>query len=480
MFFPDNMKPVAIIGGGITGLTAAFRLRQQGIPVTLYEAGNRVGGVIQSVRRDDFLAECGPNTILETSPKIASLIQDLGLEGRKLYSDATANNRYLVRDGKLVRLPDSIRAFLGTRLFSPRAKLGLLAEPFIPPAPAGREESVEQFVLRRLGRDFLDYAINPLVGGVYAGDPAKLSLQHAFPKLHALERKYGSLILGQLLGARERKRRAEVSKQSARKISFDEGLQVLTDELRAQLGPAVRLGASVRRVQQTFDGWNVLARVGGGEELHDYGAVLFTGTAHKLAQLPLIADHAPDLGPMTEIYYPPVASVVLGFRRSDVAHPLNGFGVLIPAVEDFQILGAIFSSSLFPHRAPAGQVLLTSYLGGARNPGLALVDPAIQVELVLRDLRKLLGVTGQPTFKHCHAFPKAIPQYEVGYGRFKKLMDETESKCSGFFLAGHYRDGISLGDSIVSGHDAAARIQNYLVSQGTGSRVSESQLVPVA
>src|SRR5438067_4403549 len=216
------MKSVAIIGGGITGLTAAFRLRQQNVPVTLYEAGQRVGGVIQTLRQDGYLAEFGPNSILETSPKIASLIRDLGLESRRLYSDPGADNRYLVRGGKPVLLPGSPVAFLGTKLFSTGAKLRLLKEPFIRRAPETPEESLAQFVVRRLGQEFLDYAINPFVAGVYAGDPARLSIKHAFPKLHALEQRYGSLILGQFLGASERKKRGEASKQNAKKISFDD------------------------------------------------------------------------------------------------------------------------------------------------------------------------------------------------------------------------------------------------------------------
>ena len=473
------MKSVAIIGGGITGLTAAFRLKEAGVAVTLYEAGNRVGGVIQTVRRNGYLAECGPNTLLETSPKIAELIRDLGLEGRRLDSDPAAENRFLVRDGQLVSLPSTLFQFLGTRLFSTSAKLRLFAEPFLPPAPAEGEESVQDFVVRRLGREFLDYAVNPLVRGVYAGDPARLSVQQAFPKLHAVEQKYRSLILGQILGARERRRRKEVSKQNAKKLSFDHGLQVLTDELGSRLAAAVQLRAPVQQMRRVpGGGWEVTALAAAGETTRIYDAVVFTGTADKLATLHLTGVEAPDLRPLSEVYYPPVASVVLGFRREDVDHPLNGFGALIPEVEKFNILGTIFSSSLFPNRAPAGHVLLTSYVGGARSPETAQQDPEKLTALVLQDLKKLVGVTGVPTFQHHCFYPRAIPQYVVGYDRFKQLMRCVEEKCPGFFLAGHYRDGISLGDSIVAGHTAAGRVRDCLSTACASVPVPELNLEP--
>jgi oxygen-dependent protoporphyrinogen oxidase len=382
-----------------------------------------------------------------------------------MYADPGAKSRYLVRGGKLVRLPDSLAGFVRTPLFSARTKLRLLAEPFIKPASRDGDESVEQFVLRRLGREFLDYAINPLVGGVYAGDPAKLSVRHAFPKLHALEQRYHSLILGQVLGARERRRREETSKQSAPKFSFDKGLQVLTDELCHQLGNAVRFGTHVVRICRMSDGWQIFGGPSGKETLGEFGTVLFAGTARALARLQVDADLAPDLSPLAAIPSPPIASVVLAFRRADVAHPLDGFGVLVPEVENLNILGTIFSSTLFPKRTPAGHVMLTTYLGGTRQPDLALLNPERQVIMVLRDLEKLLGVRGQPVFEHHHCFPKSIPQYEVGYGRFKYLLDEAESKCPGLFFAGQYRDGISLGDCIVSGHNSADRIQAWLGAQ---------------
>ncbi len=456
------MNSVAIVGGGITGLTAAFRLRQQGVPVTLYEAGDRVGGVIQSYREKGYLAEYGPNTILETSPKIGSLIADLGLASRRMHSDPGAEKRYLVRGGKLQSLPGSPAKFLATPLFSWRAKLRLLAEPFIRRAPVDREESVGEFVVRRIGREFLDYAINPLVGGVYAGDPARLSVQHAFPKLGALEQKYGSLILGQILGARERRKRAEVSKQDAKKISFDGGLQVLIDALHERLGDSIRLCQPVTALEETAAGWSVTTDENGRVTRQDHSAVLFAGTAYNLAGLPLRTTKTVDLSPLAEIKYPPVASVVLGFQRKDVEHPLDGFGVLVPEIEGFKILGTLFSSSLFPHRAPEGHVTLTTYVGGMRRPDLATLEADALAGLVVRDLQKLLGVRGAPTFQHHVLFRRAIPQYEVGFGRFKALMNDAESRAPGFFLAGNFRDGISLSDSIVAGHVAAERLEKFV------------------
>lgn len=454
--------PVAVLGAGITGLTAAFRLQSSGIPVTLYEASNRVGGVIESVERDGYLAEFGPNTVLETSPVIVDLVKDLGLASRRLYSDPAAERRYIVRGGKPVNLPTSPAAFMTTPLFSFGAKLRLALEPFIPRSAPEVEESLADFVLRRIGREFLDYAINPFVAGVYAGDPARLSVQQAFPKLHALEQRYGSLIKGQILGARERKRRAEVSKQNAPKFSFEHGLQELVATLRQRLEGVIRLEHTVTRLGHREGRWKVHVQSATGEQQAEHSAVLLCAPTYRLATLTIDAPAAPDLSPLAEVRYPPVTSVVLGFRRQDVAHPLDGFGMLVPAVEGFRILGTLFSSSMFPKRAPDGHVTLTSYVGGTRAPDLAGLSEAELVRIVTGDLQRILGVRGQPTFSHQVFYPKAIPQYEVGYGRFRTLMDDAERKAPGLFFAGHYRDGISLGDSIVSGARITERIVTFL------------------
>jgi oxygen-dependent protoporphyrinogen oxidase len=472
------MKPVAIIGAGITGLTAAFYLKQRGVPATVYEAGGRVGGVIQSVRRNGFLAECGPNTLLETSPKIAQLVRDAGLASRRLDSDPKAGARYVVRYRRPIEMPGSPLGFFVTRLFTAGAKFALLREPFVPRRRDGKEESVAEFVTRRLNQEFLDQAIDALAAGVYAGDPYKLSVPQAFPRLAQLEARYGSLIKGQIFGARERKRRGDVARDRAPKFSFDEGLQVLPDSLRAQLGDAVKLNTPVMKLTQTSGGWRVVT--GSGEA--EFGAVIYCGTAYRLAELmveggagsPLPASGAHgvtrpttpmDLSPFSEIRYPPVASVVLGFRREDVAHSCQGFGMLIPKVEGFRILGTIFSSSLFPNRAPAGHVTLTSYVGGERQPDLALRSAEELVALTCEDLQVLLGVKGRPVFQHTALYPRAIPQYNLGYGHYREWMDAVENQTAGLFLAGHYREGVSLGDSIVSGCNVVERVEKFLTSK---------------
>ena len=458
------LKPVAVIGGGITGLTAAFYLKRAGIPVILYEASNRVGGVIKSERKDGYLVEHGPNTILETSPKVGQLVRDAGLQGRRLEPDPKSEARYVVRYKRPVAMPSSPLGFLTTDLFSFKAKLAVLREPVIPARRDGVEESVAQFVVRRLGREFLDHAIDAMVGGVYAGDPWHLSVQQAFPKLAQLEASYGSLILGQIFGGRERKKRGEIAKDRAPKFSFDEGLQVLPEGLAEYLGEDVRLGANVQKLVQIADGWTLTFQHSGMFRCQNHSAVIYAGTAPRLAELQIESRTPVSVTPFSEIRYPPVASVVLGFRREDVTHSCAGFGALIPQIEGFKMLGTIFSSSLFPDRAPEGHLTLTSYVGGERFPALAALPHDKLVALVCEDLRVLLGVNGKPTFEHSSFYPQAIPQYNMGYGRYREMMTRIEADAPNLFFAGHYRDGISLSDSIVSGCNIAERVEKKLRS----------------
>ncbi len=439
------MQKIAIIGAGITGLTAAFELKCQGVDCTVYEASDRVGGVIRTIQKDGFLVECGPNSILDTHPNIGKLMTCLELGSEKLGSNPTASNRFIVRDGSPVALPTSPMGLLQSKAFSTRAKLRLLKEPFVR-STSNERESLADFVVRRLGQEFLDYAISPFVGGIYAGDPAELSTAHAFPKLFALEQKHGSLIKGAIRGAQERKKRTEVSSKEAKIFTFDEGMEVLPKQLAKKLDGVIRLGTRVEGIEPSAGGWAV-----NGEVFSD---VILALPTHAMSRLNLPF----DLKLLDEIYYPPVASLSLGFMKNQFAHPLNGFGMLIPKVENRFALGALFPSSVFSNRAPDGQVLLTVFIGGSMAPEKALMNTDKLREKVLVDLRELLELSGLPIFERLSVYPKAIPQYAVGYERFLNHMKQVEVEQPGIHFAGHYRDGISVGNSILSGIDVAERI----------------------
>jgi len=433
------MNPVAIIGGGI-------------------------GGPIQTLTENGYLSESGPNTILETSPKITSLINDLGLHQRRMDSNPAMNKNYIVRNGKMSQLPMSPILFAKSPLFSIPAKLRLCFEPFIRTKPRTEDESLADFVSRRLGREFLDYAIDPFVTGVYAGIPENLSVRYGFPKLKALEDKYSSIMLGAVLGARERKKRAEVQTAKAQKFSFDDGLQVLPNTLHATLGEAVELRSKVTCLRQTADSWVVTVNEQGRTEQHTHSALVLAAPTHKIAQIQIEADEPVDFSLLKEIVHPPVARITMGFRREDVADPLDGFGFLVPKAEHLNILGTTFSSSIFANRAPAGHVLLTTFIGGCRQPELA-GEPAEKLfDLTLRDLERILGVRGKPTYQNHWLFPLAIPQYNVGHKKFVDFMNATENRFPGLYFAGSYRNGISAGNCIVSGHDVAGRVAQFLAA----------------
>ena len=444
------MKKVAIIGAGITGLTAAFELKQQGIDCTVFEASERVGGCIQTIHEDGFLVECGPNSILDTHPNLGKLITELGIGNKKLLANPTSNNRFIVRDGKPITLPSSPPSFLRSKAFSTKAKLRLMKEPFIT-TKSNRQESLADFVVRRLGQEFLDYAINPFVSGVYAGDPAKLSTAHAFPKLYALEQKHGSLIKGAIKGVKERKQRQEIASKDARMFTFGEGLEALPNQLSAKLEGAIQLNTPVHGIYHQLDSgtWEINDR--------NFSDVILAIPAHALSKLVTPF----DLTMMDEIYYPPVTSLSLGFEKKQFEHALNGFGMLIPTIEKRFSLGALFPSSIFSGRAPDGMALLTIFIGGSQSPDRALLSEDELLANVLKDLNELLGLTGEPNYKHFSVWPQAIPQYNIGYGKYLDQMKQIEKENPGIHFAGHYRDGISVANSILSGINIAGNILKH-------------------
>jgi oxygen-dependent protoporphyrinogen oxidase len=448
---------IAIIGGGVTGLTAAWHLHRAGLACTVFERSARPGGVVSAVREGEWLRELGPNSLLEGSAEVAAFIDDLGLGPRRLYAAPAAKQRYIVRGGRLVAMPTSPLGFIGTRLFSLRAKLRLCGEPWRRRSAADAEETVADFVVRRLGPEFLDYAINPFVAGVYAGDPRLLSVRHAFPKLFAIEQEHGSLIRGALA------RRNTSGGPKGRIFSFPEGLGEIPAAVAARLGAAVQLRSEVTTVERTGRTWRLVVERDGARTTVECEVVIGALPADALAALPFAG--VPESGRLAElraIKHPPVVSIFSGYRREQVTHALDGFGVLMPEVERGRILGTLFSSSLFPGRAPAGHVALTTFVGGMRAPELAGLDDGALQQLAREELGRLLGATGEPAYFRLQRWPRAIPQYTLGYQRFKDIMNSLEATAPGLLLGGNCRDGISLANCIGAGQRLATAARGYL------------------
>ena len=456
---------VAVVGGGVTGLAAAYRLQTLGFEPTVYEAAPRVGGVAWTERRDGFLAETGPNSLAAPKPAAAALLSDLGLAERLLEASPAGRKRYIVRDGRLVPLPLSPLELLTSAALSPKAKLGLLREPFIPPSDPSVDESLADFVRRRFGTEALAYVAGPFAAGVYAGDPEALSVRHALPRLYALEQEHGSVLAGIVAQARAA-RRGRAPRLPGRIVSFPNGIGELIGTLAQRLGNRVCPATSVRRVARSGSGWAVSTDRGSGA----FEGVVFAGPAHALGELGFDCDGGDRLREVAAIPHAPVASVVLGFARGAVAHPLDGFGVLVPAVERRQVLGTLFSSSLFPGRAPADHVTLTSFVGGTGRPELVRLGAEALIGLVRAELTELLGAFGDPVFQQVTVWPRAIPQYVVGYQRWLDLLDEVESANPGLALAGSYRFGVSLGDALTSGLAAGDRLGLHLGGAGPSLR----------
>lgn len=453
---PRARVDVLVVGAGISGLVVAHCLQRAGLSVSVLEAAERPGGVIRSVAQRGRLYENGPNSALDTSPLIGQLVGELGLAERLRWASTLADRRYVLRNGVPMALPTSPTAFFTTRLFSASAKLALLREPFVPPADPALEESIAAFVRRRLGSEFLDYAIDPFVSGVYAGDPERISVQAAFPKLHALEQRWRSLIRGQVFGAAERRRQQGVAKNSARSFSFDGGMQVLTDVLAAGLHD-LHLQTRVNAFSRDADGgFRVQADVQGEPRSWRARLLVLATPADTAANL-LQVQAADAAAALRGIDYAPVATVASAYGRAAIGHALDGFGLLVPRVERRRLLGVLFSSSMFEGRAPAGEVMLTSFVGGMRQPPLAALPEDELAALVHGEHQALLGARQAPLFQQVTRWPRAIPQYTLGHGGRLARVLTAERGLPGLFFCANWLGGVAVGDCIKSGHAVADR-----------------------
>ncbi len=457
---PDTPSThVAIVGAGITGLTTAFQLARRGCRVTVFEKGAQPGGSIRSTAEEGWLYEAGPNS-LQFGKDIKQLVADLGLESSVVPAAPLAKRRFVVRGGKLVQVPSSPPAFLKTSLFGLRTKLSLPLEMFSRPRVRTTDLSLAELVRSHFTQELVDYAVNPLVAGIYAGDPEKLSVRHSFRMLWEAERSHGSLIRGMMAGAKARKAAGEGGIPPI--ISFTGGLQTLTDTLAAKLpAGSLKLNATVETLlpgQPHRLVWRQDDQTHSGE----FDAVVLAAPAGALAQLTVGTLGERPLASLENIPHPPVSSLFLGFRRDQVAHPLDGFGVLVPALERRNILGILFSSTLFPGRAPEGHVALTVFVGGMRQPDLARLTTTELLARIDQDLRDLVGISGAPAFVRHSFWPRAIPQYVLGYERWQEQFTALEKRHPRLFIGGNSRDGISVPDCVKSGQKLAGQVLERL------------------
>jgi len=449
----NKKTSVGILGGGISGLSTAYALAQQGIKATVYEKRSEVGGVIHSVQQNGWLVEEGPNTLMVKDQSTWDLLDQIGLNDPMVEANQIAKKRYVVKNGSPVALPSSLGSFLSTPLLSTGAKLRLFKEPFVAPS-VQQDESIAQFIRRRLGKQPLDYGVNPFVSGVYAGDPKELSVKHTFSSLWKMEQQHGSIAKG--FFKRDR------SKTSAKRtlVSFEEGNQMLPKAMAASLSEPVSTSTTVKSAKRDGERWLLSGDVDGTSFEHQHDFLISTLPTHVLPEV----FGAQSFEELSELPYAPVSVLALGFKREQIKHPLDGFGMLIPEVEGCQTLGALFSSTLFPGRAPKDHELLTCFIGGDRNPEIASKSKEVLETTVLDELGNLLGINGMPVFSHHTFWPRAIPQYKVGHDHYLSLMNEIEQQHPGLFLEGNFRSGVSVPDCISTGFETAQTVHTFLQS----------------
>lgn len=430
---------VIVVGAGISGLACAYALHNFGIDTLVFDSSARPGGVILSEQREGFLFECGPQSFTSTLA-LSHLVQELGLTAELVEAPPRAPRYVLVNRG-LQPVPLSPGAFLSTPLVSLRTKWSILSEPFRKTSPPEPDESIADFTRRKFTGELLERIVGPFVSGIYAGDPETLSLRGAFPTIHEAEKSAGSIVRGMFRKAKAKKRPAH----KPRLISFRTGNEALVRALSQKLGPALRTQAPIYQLRCTADGnFEVAVQENGSPRTYTADRLVLAAPAGVSAQL-LQEILPPASAALTEIEYSPVAVVSLGYRREDVGDSLSGFGFLVPRSAGFRILGTVWNSSLFPNRAPAGHVLLTSFVGGATDPRALDLSAGQLISSVHAELSPLLSIRKSPVLVNVSIHRQAIPQYNLGHSRRVVAIESARASCPNLWLLGNFFRGPAIG-----------------------------------
>jgi oxygen-dependent protoporphyrinogen oxidase len=469
----SNRKDVIVIGAGLSGLVCAYRLKSLGVGVALLEKSSQVGGVIQSETLDGFLIERGPNSAQGTS-ELLTLVDELGIAGELVEGNPKAP-AYIYFNGRLRAVPMSLPAFIKSDLLSVRGKLRLLQEPFISRRESQDEESLADFISRRLGSEIAERLVAPFVSGIYAGEEKRLSIQATFPLLANLESANGSLFrsaIRKMLEAKKSKRNNEQTDKPRRKrsISFRNGMKVLPKTLAAKLGENLLTECSEISIADRWlqnegsecrpaltDRFNLTFKRSGIERQIACKYLVIATPAHTAARL--ITPVSEEISRLLrEIEYPPLTIVYLAYDKSAVANPLEGFGFLAAPSAGLNVLGCIFSSSQFAGRAPKDKALLTTFIGGARSPDAAHFHDDKLISKTHSELQKILGIHDEPQVVSITRWGRAIPQYNLGHAARVAKIEELTNQISCFHIIGNYLHGVSVGDCIKEAEKIALKI----------------------
>lgn len=446
-------KKVAVIGAGLTGLTTAYYLKKQGIDVQLFEKSSKVGGVIQTVEKNGFLYENGPSTGVLGHPEAAALIEELGDNCQLEIADEDAKYRWIWKGNRWHTIPSGLIGGIRTPLFSWYDKFRILGEPFRKPG-TDPNETLANLVRRRMGESFLKYAVDPFILGIYSGDPEKLVVKYALPKLYNLEQKYGSFVGGSIKKAREPK--TDWDKKATREVfSTERGLKSLINALEEAIGKEqIALNQTNLEVTRTNGKYQVFTNSDAPLEF-DY--VISSVGGHALRQLfPFLPSE--QLEKIEAMPYAKVVQVSVGFKKWE-GIPIKAFGGLIPFHENRDILGVLFLSSFLKYRAPEGGALLSTFLGGVRKPQMVDLPDAEIKKLVEQELKSMLGLTKwQPDLLVINRYQHAIPQYGLESADRLQAIETIEADYPGLLLGGNIRDGIGMADRIKQGRKLAETI----------------------